>query len=119
MIPLMSTGTRINHRLPGRRTGDHNPGDGWLQKGPPPKIDHNPGDGWYGSAPDIAGKEIANPIAQIWTGAIMLDHLGEGAAANDIETAIATVLADGSVRTPDLGGQANTGTLAQAITDAL
>ena len=73
----------------------------------------------HGSAPDIAGKEIANPIAQIWTGAIMLDHLGEGAAANDIETAIATVLADGSVRTPDLGGQANTGTLAQAITDAL
>ena len=73
----------------------------------------------HGSAPDIAGKEIANPIAQIWTGAIMLDHLGEGAAANDIETAIATVLAEGSVRTPDLGGQANTGTLAQAIADAL
>ena len=73
----------------------------------------------HGSAPDIAGKAIANPIAQIWTGAMMLDHLGEGVAARDIEFSIATVLADGSVRTPDLGGQADTGTLAQAIADAL
>ena len=73
----------------------------------------------HGSAPDIAGKAIANPIAQIWTGAMMLDHLGEGAAAGDIESSITTVLADRSVRTPDLGGQADTGSLAQAIADAL
>ncbi len=73
----------------------------------------------HGSAPDIAGKAIANPIAQIWTGAMMLEHLGEAAAARDIEAAIVAVLADGSVRTPDLGGQADTGTLAQAISDAL
>ncbi|MBL6954112.1 MAG: tartrate dehydrogenase [Alphaproteobacteria bacterium] len=73
----------------------------------------------HGSAPDIAGKGIANPVAQIWTGAMMLDHLGEGKAARAIEAAIATVLADGSVRTPDLGGQANTATLAQTIADVL
>jgi tartrate dehydrogenase/decarboxylase/D-malate dehydrogenase len=73
----------------------------------------------HGSAPDIAGKGIANPVAQIWTGAMMLDHLGEAEAARAIEAAIATVLADGSVRTPDLGGQADTTTLAQAIADAL
>ncbi len=73
----------------------------------------------HGSAPDIAGKAIANPIAQIWTGAMMLEHLGEGVAAKNIEDAIAAVLADGSVRTPDLGGQADTGTLARAIGDAL
>jgi len=58
-------------------------------------------------------------VAQIWTGAMMLDHLGEAEAARAIEAAIATVLADGSVRTPDLGGQADTTTLAQAIADAL
>jgi tartrate dehydrogenase/decarboxylase/D-malate dehydrogenase len=73
----------------------------------------------HGSAPDIAGKGVANPIAQIWTGAMMMEHLGEAEAARAIEAAIAEVLADGSVRTPDLGGQANTSTLAQAITDAL
>ena len=73
----------------------------------------------HGSAPDIAGKGIANPVAQIWTGAMMLDHLGEGEAARAIEAAIARVLADGSVRTPDLGGQADTTALARAIEDAL
>ena len=73
----------------------------------------------HGSAPDIMGKGIANPIAQIWTGAMMLDHLGEGDGARAIEAAIAAVLADGSVRTPDLDGLADTNTLAQAIADAL
>jgi tartrate dehydrogenase/decarboxylase/D-malate dehydrogenase len=73
----------------------------------------------HGSAPDIAGKGIANPVAQIWTGAMMLEHLGEGEAALAIEAAISAVLADGSVRTPDLGGQADTTALAQAIADAL
>ena len=73
----------------------------------------------HGTAPDIAGKAIANPIAQIWTGAMMLNHLGEVAAANDLENAIAAVLADGSVRTPDLGGQADTTALAEAVGDVL
>ena len=73
----------------------------------------------HGSAPDIMGKGIANPIAQIWTGAMMSEHLGEGEGARAIEAAIAAVLADGSVRTPDLGGQADTNTLAQAVADAL
>jgi tartrate dehydrogenase/decarboxylase/D-malate dehydrogenase len=73
----------------------------------------------HGSAPDIAGKGIANPIGQIWSGAMMLDHLGQADAAAAIIAAIERVLADGSVRTPDLGGSANTVELGQAITDAL
>jgi len=73
----------------------------------------------HGSAPDIAGRGIANPIAQIWTGAMMLDHLGEAAAAEAIEAAIAAVLADGDVRTADLGGQAPTDEMAAAIADKL
>jgi tartrate dehydrogenase/decarboxylase/D-malate dehydrogenase len=58
----------------------------------------------HGSAPDIAGKGIANPIAQIWSGAMMLDHFGEGAAAAAIVAAIERVLAGGGPRTRDLGG---------------
>src|ERR1700693_1595863 len=59
----------------------------------------------HGSAPDIAGKGVANPIGQIWSGAMMLRHLGEEQAANAVETSIETVLADkGAPRTPDLGG---------------
>ena len=73
----------------------------------------------HGSAPDIAGQGIANPIGQIWSGAMMLDHLGQADAAGAIIGAIERVLADGSVRTPDLGGKANTAELGQAITDAL
>lgn len=73
----------------------------------------------HGSAPDIAGRGIANPIGQIWSGAMMLDHLGEHEAAADIERAIERVLASGGPRTPDLGGNAGTRDLAQAITDAL
>jgi len=73
----------------------------------------------HGSAPDIAGRGIANPIAQIWTGAMMLEHLGEAAAAREIEAAIAAVLADGSLRTADLGGQASTAELGRAIAAAL
>ena len=61
----------------------------------------------HGSAPDIAGRGIANPIGQIWSGAMMLDHLGETAAAAAIEGAIARVLADPKApKTPDLGGKA-------------
>ncbi len=71
----------------------------------------------HGSAPDIAGKGIANPIGQIWTGAMLLDHLGEHEAANGIEVAIATVLEDGSALTPDMVGSANTAELGHAIVE--
>ena len=74
----------------------------------------------HGSAPDIYGKEIANPIGQIWSGAMMLEHLGESAAAAAIEAAIATVLADPKApKTPDLGGKAKTKELGDAIAAAL
>ena len=73
----------------------------------------------HGSAPDIAGQGIANPIAQIWSGAMMLNHLGypEGAAA--IEAAIETVLRDTPLRTPDLGGKATTAEMGAAIAEAV
>ena len=73
----------------------------------------------HGSAPDIAGKGIANPIGQIWSGAMMLDHLDHSDAADSIVRAIEAVLADGSVMTPDMGGKAATTDLAQAIESAL
>jgi len=73
----------------------------------------------HGSAPDIAGQGIANPIAQIWTGAMMLEHLGEAAAAKAIESAIEQVLAEGAVKTRDLGGQAGTAEMGRAIAEVL
>ena len=73
----------------------------------------------HGSAPDIAGQGIANPIGQIWSGAMMLDHLGHADAAAAVVGAIERVLADGACRTPDLGGTASTTDLGQAIADAL
>ena len=74
----------------------------------------------HGSAPDIAGKGIANPIGQIWSGALMLEFLGHKAAADAIVAAIERVLADASApRTPDLGGKATTGDLGRAIAAAL
>jgi tartrate dehydrogenase/decarboxylase/D-malate dehydrogenase len=73
----------------------------------------------HGSAPDIAGRGIANPIGQIWSGAMMLDHLGEHAAAQAVERAIETVLASGEPRTPDLGGKATTSELGRAVEAAL
>ncbi|MEM7226538.1 MAG: tartrate dehydrogenase [Pseudomonadota bacterium] len=73
----------------------------------------------HGSAPDIAGQGIANPIGQIWSGAMMLDHLGERDAATAILSAIERVLAEAAVRTPDLGGQARTEDLGRAIAEAL
>jgi tartrate dehydrogenase/decarboxylase/D-malate dehydrogenase len=69
----------------------------------------------HGSAPDIAGKGIANPIGQIWSGAMMLRHLGEPDAADAVEKAIEQVLAKGEVRTPDIGGSAKTSELGKAI----
>jgi tartrate dehydrogenase/decarboxylase/D-malate dehydrogenase len=69
----------------------------------------------HGSAPDIAGKGIANPIAQIWSGAMMLRHLGASEAADAIESAIADVLAKSQVRTADIGGNATTKDMGSAI----
>jgi tartrate dehydrogenase/decarboxylase/D-malate dehydrogenase len=73
----------------------------------------------HGSAPDIAGKGIANPIGQIWSAAMMLEHLGELDAAKAIMRAIETVLADPALRTADLKGTADTGKCGQAIAEAL
>jgi tartrate dehydrogenase/decarboxylase/D-malate dehydrogenase len=74
----------------------------------------------HGSAPDIAGKGIANPIGQIWSAAMMLDHLGQGEAGKAIVQAIESVLASPNApRTPDLGGKATTSELGIAIADAI
>jgi tartrate dehydrogenase/decarboxylase/D-malate dehydrogenase len=73
----------------------------------------------HGSAPDIAGRGIANPIAAIWAGALMLDHLGERDAHDRIVAAITRVLAEAGPRTPDLGGNATTDDVARAVRDAL
>src|SRR5581483_4103898 len=73
----------------------------------------------HGSAPDIAGQGIANPIGQIWSGAMMLEHLGENDAAKAIVTAIEAVLAEQKLRTRDLGGPANTVECGKAIAAAL
>ncbi|MGE4220634.1 MAG: tartrate dehydrogenase [Alphaproteobacteria bacterium] len=74
----------------------------------------------HGSAPDIAGQGIANPIGQIWSGAMMLRHFGEEEAAAAIERAIETVLTDPKApKTPDMGGRAKTADLGKAIADAI
>ena len=62
----------------------------------------------HGSAPDIAGKGIANPVGQIWSGAMMLDYLGENEASNSIVQAIEKSLSNKDSRTKDLGGDADT-----------
>lgn len=69
----------------------------------------------HGSAPDIAGKGIANPVAQIWSGAMMLEHLGEVEAAQAVEQAIFKVLAYSNVRTRDIGGTASTREMGEVI----
>ena len=74
----------------------------------------------HGSAPDIAGKGVANPIGQIWSGALMLEHLGHGDAAAAIVGAIERVLAEPSApRTPDIGGRATTVELGKTIAAAI
>ena len=73
----------------------------------------------HGSAPDIAGKGIANPIAQITSGAMMLDHLGHPEAAAAVERAVETALEDPSLRTPDMGGRATTTEMGAAIAEAV
>jgi tartrate dehydrogenase/decarboxylase / D-malate dehydrogenase len=69
----------------------------------------------HGSAPDIAGQGIANPIGAIWSGAQMLEHLGETEAAAAVLGAIERMLADGGPRTPDLGGNATTADVTTAL----
>jgi tartrate dehydrogenase/decarboxylase / D-malate dehydrogenase len=71
----------------------------------------------HGSAPDIAGRFICNPIGQIWSGAMMLEHLGEGEAAACIVSAIETLLREGGPRTRDMGGQAGTEEVGRALAE--
>lgn len=73
----------------------------------------------HGSAPDIAGRGIANPIGQIWSGAMMLDHLGCPEAGQAVERAIEKVLEDPSLRTRDMGGKATTAEMGKAIAEAV
>jgi 3-isopropylmalate dehydrogenase len=73
----------------------------------------------HGSAPDIAGRGLANPIAAILSVAMMLDHLHAPKAADRVRRAVARVLAAGSPRTPDLGGQARTADVGKAVLEAL
>ena len=73
----------------------------------------------HGSAPDIAGQGIANPVGQIWAGAMMLDHLGEPEAAASILRAIERVLPNAALRTRDLGGKAGTVAAGKAIAEAV
>ena len=69
----------------------------------------------HGSAPDIAGRGVVNPLAAILSASMMLEHLEQPAAAREVEQAVAAVLAEGKVRTPDLGGRNST----QEVTDAV
>ncbi|WP_163574195.1 tartrate dehydrogenase [Halomonas faecis] len=75
----------------------------------------------HGSAPDIAGRGIANPIGQIWSGAMLLEHLGHRQAADAIVAAFEAVLAEGdpAVLTPDVGGQGSTESLGRAIAERI
>jgi tartrate dehydrogenase/decarboxylase/D-malate dehydrogenase len=69
----------------------------------------------HGSAPDIAGRGIANPLGAVWSGALMLEHLGHAEAAAEVVDAIVGVLAEDGARTADLGGAATT----EEVTEAL
>jgi tartrate dehydrogenase/decarboxylase/D-malate dehydrogenase len=74
----------------------------------------------HGSAPDIAGRGIANPVGQIWCAGMMLEHLGEPEAATAVLRAVEEVLAaGGDTLTPDMGGTATTETLGKAVADAV
>ncbi|MGE0719383.1 MAG: tartrate dehydrogenase [Alphaproteobacteria bacterium] len=73
----------------------------------------------HGSAFDIMGKGIANPIGTFWSGVMMLEHLGEGPAAQRLMRAIERVTANPALHTPDLGGKANTADVTAAVCDAL
>jgi tartrate dehydrogenase/decarboxylase/D-malate dehydrogenase len=73
----------------------------------------------HGSAPDIAGQGIANPVGEVWTGALMLDHLGHPEAAAAVQTAIEHTLADPANHSGDLGGGADTEQVTAALVEAL
>jgi tartrate dehydrogenase/decarboxylase/D-malate dehydrogenase len=73
----------------------------------------------HGSAFDIAGKGIANPIGTFWSAALMLEHLGEPAAAARLMRAIERVTADAALHTPDLGGTATTRQVTEAAVGAI
>ena len=73
----------------------------------------------HGSAPDIAGRGIANPIGQIWAGALMLEHLGYKQAGEAVVQAIETFLQESDLRTPDMGGNGTTREVGEAISDAV
>src|SRR5947207_13880718 len=73
----------------------------------------------HGSAPDIAGKGLVNPLATIFSGAMMLDHLGMSGAAREIEQAVAKALASGKARTADLGGASSTPEVTEVVLEML
>ena len=73
----------------------------------------------HGSAPDIAGKNMANPTALLLSALLMLDHIGEADSARAIRRALEHILATGAVRTPDLGGAATTSEFTAAVCEAL
>jgi tartrate dehydrogenase/decarboxylase/D-malate dehydrogenase len=73
----------------------------------------------HGSAPDIAGRGIANPIAAIWAAALMMEHLGERETGARILEALKKVTGERRVRTPDLGGSSTTEEFAAAVTDRM
>jgi len=73
----------------------------------------------HGSAPDIAGKGVVNPLAAILTAGLMLDHLEMVEAARELEAAVAAVLAEGKLRTPDLGGKSSTEEVTNAVLEKL
>lgn len=73
----------------------------------------------HGSAPDIAGRGLANPLAAIWAGAMMLEHLGESDAAQRVMQALETITAEGTVLTGDLGGQATTDEVSRRVIELL
>ena len=73
----------------------------------------------HGSAPDITGQGVANPIGAVWAGAQMLHHLGETEAGDAVMSAVEAVLTAGAVRTPDMGGEASTEQFGAAITERI
>jgi isocitrate/isopropylmalate dehydrogenase len=73
----------------------------------------------HGSAPDIAGKGIADPLAAVLSAALMLDHLGLTKSAAAVRNAAAKVLAEGKVKTPDLGGKNTTTEMGDAVVAAI
>lgn len=73
----------------------------------------------HGSAPDIAGRGVANPIGQIWAGAMMLDFLAHPEAGGAVVATFEKILAEGRVMTPDLGGTASCAELGQAVAEAI